>query len=73
MSKRQEALDQMRSQIREDTKLPLWIPFLSVILSAVMALIFSTKEGYLFTVTAFLVFMNVSIVGSLAMAITKSI
>lgn len=71
MSKRREALDQMRSQIREDTKMPFWIPFLSAILAAVMALIFSTKEGYLFAVTAFLVLMTVSTVGGLAMAITK--
>ena len=51
MSKRREALDQMRLQIRQDTKMPLWIPFLSAILSAVLALTVSTKEGYLFVVT----------------------
>jgi len=69
MSKRQEALDKMRSQITEDSKLPIWSSIVSAISCAAMALIFSTKEGYLFVVTLFLICMNVLLVCTLATAI----
>ncbi len=71
MSKRQEALDKMRSQITEDTKMPLWIPFLCAISFAVMALIFSTKDGYLFVVTIFLVSTSVLITFGMSLVITR--
>ena len=72
MSKRQEALDNLRLKIAEDSKVPLWMPLISAVSCAAMALIFSLKEDYLFVVTLFLVFLNVLLVLVGALAITKS-
>ncbi len=61
----------MRSQITEDTKMPLWFPFLSAISSAVMAIFFSTKDGYLFVVTIFLLFTSLMITFGMLLVITR--
>ena len=71
MSKRQEALDKMQSHITEDTKMPLWLPFLAAISFAVMAVIFSTKDGYLFVVTMFLVGTSALMTFGMSLVITR--
>ncbi len=71
MSKRQEALDKMQLHITEDSKMPLWVPFLSAISFAVMALIYSTKDGYLFVVTLFIVLTSVLITFGMSLVITR--
>ena len=51
--------------------MPFWVPLITAVFCAVMALIFSTKDGYLFMVTLFLVFTSALITFGMSLVTTR--